>query len=50
MTIHSSTTLPAEPRITAGYGSASRAAVLLAVTGLAALGVLVVWGLSALLG
>ena len=49
MTTHP-TILPAEPRIAAGYGSASRAAILLAVTGLAALGALVVWALSALLG
>ena len=49
MTTHPSI-LTEEPRITAGYGSASRAAILLVVTGLAALGVLVVWALTAVLG
>ncbi len=42
------TTPPTEPRITAGYGMASRRAVALAVTAMATLGVLVVWGLSLL--
>ena len=39
-------TLPTEPRIAAGYGNASSRAVILAVTAMAMLGVLVVWGLS----
>jgi len=49
MTTHPAT-LPTEPRIAAGYGTASRRAVLLAVTALAGLGALVVWGLTALVG
>ncbi|MGA2282850.1 MAG: hypothetical protein ABSH07_04090 [Candidatus Dormibacteria bacterium] len=37
-------------RVAAGYGTASRRAIALAVTAIAGLGVLVVWGLSALVG
>jgi hypothetical protein len=42
------TTLPTEPRIAAGYGTASSRAVVIAVSAMAMFGVLVVWGLSLL--
>jgi hypothetical protein len=49
MTIHHSG-LSSEPRVAAGYGTASPGAILLAVSALAGLGALVVWGLTALVG
>ncbi|MGA9114412.1 MAG: hypothetical protein WB802_11545 [Candidatus Dormiibacterota bacterium] len=49
MTTHTHT-FPTEPRVTAGYGMASRRAIVLAVTAIAGVGVLVVWGLTALVG
>ena len=49
MTIHHSS-LPPEPRVAAGYGMASPRAIALAVTAIAGLGALVVWGLSVLFG
>ncbi len=49
MTIHT-VSFPVEPRVAAGYGSASRRAIVLAVSLIAVLGALVVWGLSALVG
>jgi hypothetical protein len=39
-----------EPSLAAGYGTASRRGVLLAVATLVALGVLVVWALSLVVG
>jgi hypothetical protein len=49
MTIHT-VSFPVEPPVAAGYGRASRRAIVLAVSLLAVLGALVVWGLSALVG
>jgi hypothetical protein len=49
MTIRHSS-LPSEPRVAAGYGMASRRAIVLAVAAIAGLGALVVWGLSVLVG
>ena len=51
MTSHTRTpTLTVEPRVSAGYGMASRRAIVLAVTAIAGVGVLVVWALTALVG
>jgi hypothetical protein len=44
------TSLPTAPRVAAGYGTASLRAIVLAVTAIAGLGALVVWGLSVLVG
>jgi hypothetical protein len=49
MTLHAAS-FPTEPRVAAGYGTASRRAIVLAVSLIAVLGALVVWGLSALVG
>ena len=49
MTIHTAS-FPTETRAAAGYGIASRRAIVLAVSFLAVLGALVVWVLSALVG
>jgi hypothetical protein len=49
MTLHTAS-FPTEPRGAAIYGTASRPAIVLAVSLIAVLGALVVWGLSALVG
>ena len=49
MTIHTDS-LATEPGVVAIYGTASRRAIVLAVSLIAVLGALVVWGLSALVG
>ena len=49
MTLHAASS-PTEPRVAAGYGTASRRAIVLAVSLIAVLGALVVWGLSTLVG
>ena len=49
MTIHTAS-FPTEPGVVAIYGTASRRAIVLAVSLIAVLGALVVWGLSTLVG
>ncbi|MGA3183971.1 MAG: hypothetical protein ABSE52_05165 [Candidatus Dormibacteria bacterium] len=49
MTLHTAS-FPTEPRVAAGYGTASRRAIALVVSLIAVLGALVVWGLSVLVG
>jgi hypothetical protein len=49
MTLHAAS-FPTEPRVAAGYGTASRRAIVLAVSLIAVLGALVVWGLFTLAG
>jgi hypothetical protein len=49
MTLHTAS-FPTEPRVAAGYGTASRHALVLAVSLISVLGALVVWGLSVLVG
>jgi hypothetical protein len=48
--MHAASSTAAEPSLSAGYGTASRRGVLLAVATLVALGVLVVWALSLVTG
>lgn len=48
--IHAASSPAVEPSLAAGYGAASRRAVLFAVASLVALGVLVVWALSLVTG
>jgi hypothetical protein len=48
--IHLASSAAVEPSLAAGYGTASRRGVLLAVTALVGLGVLVVWALSLVIG
>jgi hypothetical protein len=42
--------LSTEPHLTAGYGSASRRTLAIAVMAIAGMGTLLVWGLSLLVG
>jgi hypothetical protein len=49
MTLHTASA-PTEPRVAAGYGMASPRAIAVAVSLIAGLGALLVWGLSSLVG